>query len=93
MSQQRDRLCVGFAAIRRVLMERWDPIGVREVPQAQDEYDTYVPVIHRLLATNRPKHELVDYLWSVETERMGLPGDRRATEAVAEYLMGVGEEL
>jgi hypothetical protein len=93
MSQRRDRVRAGFAAIRRVLMELWDPIGVREEPEVQDEYDTYVPVIYRLLVTNRPKHELVDYLWWVETERMGLCGDRQATEVVAEYLLGLREEL
>lgn len=93
MNRQRDRVRAGFAAIRRVLMERWDPIGVREEREAQDEYDSYLPVIYRLLVTNRPKHELVDYLWWVETERMGLRGDRQATEAVAEYLMELREEL
>jgi hypothetical protein len=28
--------------IRRVLMERWDPIGVNGIPEAQDEYDSYI---------------------------------------------------
>lgn len=29
-------------AVRAVLMEHWDPIGVRGIPAAADEYDTQV---------------------------------------------------
>jgi len=28
--------------IRRVLMEEWDAIGVSDIPEAADEYDSYV---------------------------------------------------
>lgn len=74
-------------------METWDPIGVREIPEAQDEYDHYVPAIYRLLVTRRSKQELFDYLWWLETEHMGLSGDRQATEAFAEHLQGLAEKL
>jgi hypothetical protein len=30
------------AKVREVLMREWDPIGVRDAPEAQDEYDSYV---------------------------------------------------
>ena len=81
------------ATLREALMERWDPIGVREIPEAQDEYDHYVPALYRLLVTRRPKQELLDHLWWLETEHMGLSGDRQATEAFAEYLHGLTEKL
>ncbi len=29
-------------SIRQVLLREWDPIGVRDVAEAQDEYDGYV---------------------------------------------------
>jgi hypothetical protein len=29
-------------SIRLVLLRDWDPIGVQDVPEAQDEYDSYV---------------------------------------------------
>lgn len=86
MSEHLDRARASHATIRKALIERWDPIGVREIPEAQGEYDQYVPAIYRLLVTRRPKHELFDYLWWLETEHMGLSGDRQATEAFAEYL-------
>jgi hypothetical protein len=34
------------AAIRRILMSEWDPIGVNDTPEAADEYDGYIgPVL------------------------------------------------
>ena len=31
----------GGSGIRRLLMEEWDPIGVKGIPEAADEYDSY----------------------------------------------------
>ena len=30
------------AKIRHVLLEVWDPIGIKDEPNAQDEYDAYM---------------------------------------------------
>ena len=74
-------------AIRQVLLCEWDPIGVADVPQAQDEYDSYISQIYGLLIRREPKHKLIDFLWWVETEHMQLYGNRGRTERVAELLM------
>ncbi len=58
--------------IRQVLMQDWDAIGVAGVPQAQDEYDSYVGPVYRLLASGASDSELIDYLYRTETETMGL---------------------
>ncbi|MGC8561307.1 MAG: hypothetical protein ACP5O1_11585 [Phycisphaerae bacterium] len=75
------------------LLKEWDPIGVGQIPEAQDEYDSYVPGVYRLLVTRRPKHEVFDYLWALETQRMGLTGDRQATERFAERLLRIPQEI
>ncbi len=93
MTEYLDRARAWHDAIRKALLDEWDPIGVREISEAQDEYDHYVPAIYRLLVTRRPDCELIDYLWWLETEHMGLSGDRQATEAFAEYLQGIAEKL
>ena len=80
-------------AIRMALLKEWDPIGVNQVPEAQDEYDHYVPAIYKLLISRKPKHEVFDYLWWLETEHMGLDGDRRATEQFAERLLRIPQEI
>lgn len=58
--------------IRRVFLDAWDPIGIQDEPNAQDEYDGYIGQIYDLLVSGAPDTELVDYLsWAV-TEHMGL---------------------
>jgi hypothetical protein len=34
------------ARIREVQLESWDPCGVRDAPQAHDEYDAYIGRIY-----------------------------------------------
>lgn len=80
-------------AIRRVLMEEWDPIGVSDIPEAADEYDGYVPTIYKLLIRRAPAHEVFDYLWWAETDHMCLCGNRQATEAVAARLVDLPNEV
>jgi hypothetical protein len=72
------RLRSAMARIRSVLLEEWDPIGVRDEPRAQDEYDSYVTGIYALLAAHAPGREIADYLHKIETIRMGLRGQAEA---------------
>ena len=82
-----------LTAIRTALLKEWDPIGVKHFPEAQDEYDSYAPHIYSLLFTRRPQHELSDYLWRLETEHMGLTGNRKETERFAERLLRIPQEI
>lgn len=50
----------------------WDPIGVRDVGDARDEYESYVPQVVGLLVEERGKKALFDHLYLLESERMGL---------------------
>ena len=59
------------AKVREILMQEWDPIGVRDVPQAQDEYDTYVRRVYVMLTDERASSEMItDYLYRIATEYM-----------------------
>jgi hypothetical protein len=59
-------------AIRSVLLHDWDPIGVADVAEAQDEYDSYVGPVYRLLVSDPSDEALIDYLYKTETKTMGL---------------------
>ncbi len=61
-----------FKAIHDVLIKEWDPIGVGDEPNAQDEYDDYIPVIYRLLSERRIDAEVARHLDLIETESIGL---------------------
>ena len=77
------------AAIKQILLTEWDPIGVSEFQEAQDEYDAYVAEVYRLLSRRVRVHEVFEYLWWLETSHMGLCGDRQKTEKIAERLVAL----
>jgi hypothetical protein len=58
--------------LRTILLSEWDPIGVSGIPEAWDEYDSYVGEVLSMLKNAASVDELTTYLHSIETERMGL---------------------
>lgn len=60
--------------IRHVLLEEWDPIGVRDEPLAQDEYDGYLGGIYGLLERGESEAGIVRHLHFTETVNMGMTG-------------------
>src|SRR6266481_5881304 len=67
-------------AIRHVLLHEWDPLGVSQCPETQDEYDSYVGGVYRLLASGASVAEIDQHLRHIEVREMGLYGatDRSA---------------
>lgn len=78
--------------IREILLKEWDPIGISHIPEAQDEYNGYVGEVYRLFSRRASQREFFDYLWSLETQHMGLCGNRQRTEKIAERLAGLVQE-
>jgi hypothetical protein len=61
-------------AIGRVLREDWDPIGVKDEPMAQDEYDCQIGAVYRLLVSGASAQQIAEHLHRIEAEHMGLTG-------------------
>ena len=81
-------------AIRDALMRDWDPIGVADIPEAADEYDSYIGSVYRILAGTRSEDELVEFLYHTETETMGLgAGSRERLREVARRLLTLNVSL
>jgi hypothetical protein len=80
-------------AVQQALIKEWDPIGVGAIPEAQDEYGAYAPKIAEMLLAQKPRKEVLDYLWWLETEQIGLTGNRDATEKFADRLMQIAAAL
>lgn len=76
------------AAVKTILLRDWDPIGVGDIPEAQDEYDVYVLEVCEMLRAGRGE-ELYSYLSRVEEERMGLLCQKSLTQNVARKLMSL----
>lgn len=61
------------AIIRKILLTDWDPIGVSDIPEAADEYDTYADTVFSMIVNqNASVDDVAQYLFKVATERMGL---------------------
>ena len=93
MSEHLDRAREYHHAIKEILLHEWDPIGVSRIPQAHDEYDSYVGEVHSLLIRRASTEKIEELLWWIETEHMGLAGNRSQTAAIAERLARLPSEL
>jgi hypothetical protein len=62
----------GGCGVRRLLMDEWDPIGVRDWPEAADEYDAYVGVVGRMLHEGASADDIAAYLRRIREDRMGM---------------------
>ena len=70
-------------AVRRVFLEVWDPIGVQDAPNAQDEYDGYLGDMFELLMAHASDKELKQYLDQC-VQNMGMDSSRHSdTEVIA----------
>jgi hypothetical protein len=81
----------GAAQLRRILMDEWDPIGVRGVPEASDEYDSYLGQIGGRLREGQGADAIAAFLTDLEENRMGLgvsEAARNPNIALAERLVG-----
>lgn len=76
--------------IRRVLRE-WDPIGVKDEPQAKDESDVYVGGISIFVKKNASETELSAHLWRVIEERFEVHPKSGATEESVKALRRIPE--
>jgi hypothetical protein len=75
--------------IRRVLLQCWDPIGIRSEPNAQDEYDGYLGGIYELLVRNATNEEIANHLRRIVEERMALHPQTEATERTVRELRAI----
>jgi hypothetical protein len=58
--------------IRHVLMNEWDPIGIKDNPDAAYDYDSYVDEVIRQCWNFNPPHVIASYLHHVKTREMGV---------------------
>jgi len=75
-----------YDQVREAVHYRWDPIGVAAYSDEMGEYDGYIPALCELLEKVVDRQQIFEYLWIMETESMGLEGDRQATEDFSAWL-------
>ena len=75
-------------AIRKVFLEVWDPIGVKDEPNAQDEYDSYLGGTFELLMNHASDQDLKNYLDGC-IEGMGMNSSRHSDSDVVAALRSI----
>jgi putative addiction module component (TIGR02574 family) len=76
-----------YQRVDEVLHYMWDPIGVCGVPEARDEYYSYLPTVFQMLINGNGAETIAGYLSSVSRESMGLGGNAARDFDVAEVLI------
>jgi len=75
--------------IRRTLLNIWDPIGIKEEPRAQGEYDNYIGGVYDLLLGHQSDSEIENYLWKIIEERIHVHPQKSATQATVKALRNI----
>ena len=86
MNEDIDHVRLLHKKIFETLLKEWDPIGIQDISEAQDEYDAYVSPVYQLLISGKSESKIFEYLWWIETKHMGLSGNRHQTTAIARKL-------
>ena len=82
-----------YQRLDEILWVDWDPIGVSEMAEARDEYYDYLPRVFHLALENADVSKLADYLFSIETEAMGLSGNMKHCVEIAELILRTKDDL
>jgi hypothetical protein len=77
----------GARGVRRILLQEWDPIGVRGIPGADDEYDSYVGRVGRMLREQAGAEAIASFLAETRIETMGLPARDTQDRSVSATLL------
>ena len=72
--------------IDEILWNGWDPIGVNAEASARDEYQSYIDDVLEFKINVADKEDVANYLFDIETRRMGLVGNKSHCVAVAEKI-------
>jgi hypothetical protein len=94
MTDSRDKRAAEIqAAIRHILLHEWDPIGIANIGP-DDEYDSYIGPVYRILAGSRSEQDLADLLFRTARDTIGVncesPDEFRS---VARRLLGLDVTL
>jgi hypothetical protein len=79
------------AAIRKLLFSDWDPCGVNLNVECEDEYDDYIPAIHKLAMLCKSADEIAAHLNFIEDIYMGGTVSEAVNRAVAEKIFALAE--
>ncbi|MFS2007304.1 hypothetical protein ACEN9F_27190 [Duganella sp. CT11-25] len=82
-----------YRRVDEVLHYIWDPIGVSGIPQARDEYYSYLPGVFQMVKDKAAADIIAQYLTDIVVNRMGLRGTTENALEVVSVLQDWQEAL
>lgn len=80
-----------YKRIDEILWNDWDPIGVNDMENVRDEYQSYTPHIFSLTIHGADKTKIAEHLYKIETINMGLSGNMQQCEKIAQKILEAGK--
>ena len=77
--------------VDEVLYYQWDPIGISKSAWSREEYQSYLPMVFKLLLLHDTATDIADYLNTISTQAMGLNSNIEHDSAIAEFLIELKE--
>ncbi|USD20444.1 hypothetical protein [Microbulbifer variabilis] len=82
-----------YKAIDEILWRDWDPIGVNEMPEARDEYQSYLPHIFRLAVEGKDAKHISSSLVATIEGNIGLGASKEHCHRVASKIVSAKNEI
>jgi hypothetical protein len=82
-----------YKAIDEILWKDWDPIGVNDMPEARDEYQSYLPHIFRLAIEGKDAEHISSSLIATIEGNIGLCADKEHCLKVAKKIVAAKNEF
>ena len=76
-----------YELIDQILWKDWDPIGVNDIEEVRDEYQSYTGHIFSLTINGADKLKIAEYLYKLETINMGITGNKKHCEEIAQKII------
>lgn len=61
-----------YRNIHDILLNDWDPLNVKMIPDAFDEYDSFIDNIYKLLQDNVTNEQIFETLMMIALEDLGV---------------------
>lgn len=75
--------------VKEILLNEWDPIGVKSNPKAKTEYDTYALRIVGMLYNGTDEAKITAFLKDLIVNNFGLNYDEKLTKIISKKLISI----
>lgn len=78
--------------INRILHREWDPIGVNNIENTEDEYIGYANQVYHFLINKKGENSIFNYLLKVELEYLGTEPDKKNLEKISKKIASMNKQ-